>query len=220
MRDASRLLLLLLLTSCGNQIVRPSAREPLPPSTVVTIDNTPKARPRLLAHETYLHAYLFWFGGITPLEVEGRARKDGQFKAWADYLASLGLPSYRDDHPRAPQSNALMTSTLEGLAEALCVRAAKRDFHELAAEERIVFPFDAAPAPTREMFAENFGALHRLFLSYPVALAPAARVDRFYAMYRAAASRPRDAGSSLSPEEAAWATVCVALALHPEARLY
>lgn len=211
---------LLLLAACGSSVVRPSTPEPLPPHTAAAIDTSPKERPRMLAQEPYLRAYLAWFGGLAPLDVQNKARAGGLFDSWGDYLAALGMPDDRIDLPRATQSNALMVATLARLGEALCVLAAERDL-DLNTEpgKRVVFAFDLKAAPSRDEFAPRFDAVHRLFLSYPVALAPHARIDRFYALYRDVAARPHP-GSSLDADKTAWAAVCTALVQHPEARLY
>src|SRR5690606_6676313 len=117
--EAMKGLGLLVLCACSGSVVRPSAPEPLPAHSIRAIDTTPKQRPRLLAQEPYLRAYLAWFGGLAPQAVQHRARPKNLFDTWDDYLASLGMPDYRLDVPRATQSNALMVATLARLAEAL-----------------------------------------------------------------------------------------------------
>lgn len=212
--------LLILLAACGSSAVRPSAPEPLPPHIAGTLDTSPKERPRMLAQEPYLRAYLAWFGGLAPLDVQHKARPKGLFDSWNDYLAALGMPDYRIDLPRTTQSNALMVATLARLGEALCIRAAERDFNpKTEADKRVVFAFEIKATPSRDEFAERFDVLHRLFLSYPIALAPSERLDRYYALYRDVAARPHS-GSSLDGDKTAWAAVCNALVQHPEARLY
>lgn len=175
----------------------------------------------MLAQESYLRAYLAWFGGLAPLNVASKARPKNLFDTWDDYLAALGLPDYRLDLPRAAQSNALMVATLARLGEALCVRAAEHDLAAgIAPEERLVFAFDLQAEPSRDEFAKRFDVLHRLFLSYPAALAPLDRVDRYYALYSRVAAAHRATHTQLGPDQAAWAAVCGALVQHPEARLY
>jgi hypothetical protein len=205
--------------------IAPTAPQPLPRTSVVAVDTTPKERRRMIPPEVYLRAYLGWFGGLAPLDVQNRAKPRNLFDQWDDYLAALGLPDYRIDLPRATQSNTLMLATLGRLGEALCIRAAERDLHgkppPLA--ERVVFAFDAKPAPSRAEFAERFDVLHRTFLGYPSALAPEDRVGKFYALYQTIARRHVAAAKKnapLTPDETAWAATCIALVQHPEAELY
>lgn len=213
-----RLWLTLLLAACGPSVIKGSHPQVLSPRVVMTLDTTPKAKPRLLSQEPYLRAYTAWFGGLAPLEFQSKARPNKLFDAWDDYLAALGLPDYRVDLPRASESNALMTATMGRLAEALCVRAAERDLDpKTEPDRRVVFTFDATPVLTREEFQRRFDVLHKLFLSYPSSLAPVGRVDRFFALYRTVATR---AATSMDSNQRAWAAVCVALLQHPEARVY
>lgn len=199
------LILALVACGCGGQS---RATTPVPPHPPIEHE-----RPRLLTQEPYLRAYLAWFGGLTPLDVQNKARPKGLFDTWDDYLAALGLPELRLDLPRAAQSNALMVATLGRLGEALCTRAAERDLGgKTELDKRVVFNFEPKPSPTRDEFAERLDVLHRLFLSYPLALAPSTRVERFYVLYRQVAAH--------SDDTHAWAAVCTALVQHPEASLY
>jgi len=117
-------LLLVLLAACGSStVIRPSAPLPLPPRQEASIDTTPKARPRMMPPEVYLRAYMMWFGGLAPLDVQTKARGKQLFDAWDDYLAALGLPDYRLDLPRQTQTNSLMIATFGRLGEALCARS-------------------------------------------------------------------------------------------------
>lgn len=213
-----------LLAACGGStVIAPSAPQPLPAHTEVMIDTTPKQRRRMVPPEVFLRAYLTWFGGLAPLDVQAKARPKNLFDAWDDYLAALGLPDYRIDQPRATQSNTLMIATLGRLGEALCIRAAERDLHggKTPLAKRVVFAFEAKAEPTRAEFAERFDILHRTFLGYPSRLAPAERIDRFFALYQAvAAHHPAKKKTALDPDETAWAAVCTALVEHPETELY
>ena len=120
---------LVVLAACGASALVPGAPRPLPDAHQVTLDTTPKERRRMVPPEVYLRAYLGWFGGLAPIDVQNRARPKGLFDAWDDYLAALGLPDYKLDLPRQGQTNTLMLATLGRLGEALCVRAAEHDFH-------------------------------------------------------------------------------------------
>ena len=219
-----KLALVLLLAACGApRAITPSAPRPLPAHAETMIDTTPKERRRMVAPEVYLRAYLTWFGGLVPLDVQQRARPRGLFDAWDDYLAALGLPDYKIDLPRQTQSNTLMLATLGRLGEALCVRAAEKDLHGKAppaVDARIVYAFDVVAAPSQADFAARFDVLHRTFLGYPARLAPADRVPRFYGLYQAVAQRHAGAKQPLTADETAWAAVCAALVEHPEAELY
>jgi len=215
---------LVLLAACAAPgPLAPSAPQPLPTHTETMIDTTPKERRRMVSPEVYLRAYLTWFGGLAPLDVEARARPRAQFDHWDDYLAALGLPDYKIDLPRQIQSNTLMLATLGRLGETLCVRAAERDLHGKpppAVDARVVYAFEVVAAPSQADFAARFDVLHRTFLGYPARLAPADRVSRFYGLYQAVAQRHAGAKGSLTADETAWAAVCTALVTHPEAELY
>ena len=214
----------IVLAACAKSTaIAPSAPQPLPPAHVVAIDTTPKERKRMVPPEVYLRAYLAWFGGLAPLDVQNRARPRNLFDAWDDYLAALGLPDYRIDLPRAAQTNTLMQATLGRLGEALCVRAVERDLHGKPPpiDQRVVFAFDGKPAPSRAEFVARFDVLHRTFLGYPLALAPEDRASKFYALYRDVARRHLGKKNApLTPDVVAWAAVCTALVQHPEAELY
>jgi len=216
-----RVLLVLVVSAAAcSPAIAPSAPSPLPPHRELAIDATPKARPRMVPTEVYLRAYLTWFGGLAPLDVQTRARGKQLFDAWDDYLAALGLPDYRLDLPRQDQSNALMRATFGRLGEALCVRAVEHDLRRKAPPaERAVFAFDPVAAPSEAQFAERFDVLHRTFLGYPAELAPRDRTARYFALFRQVASH-HAAKNPLTPDEMAWAAVCTALVQHPEAELY
>ena len=166
----------------------------------------------MLPPEVYLRAYLGWFGGLVPLDVQQRARPKGLFDAWDDYLAALGLPDYRIDLPRQTQSNTLMLATLGRLGEALCLRAAEHDLHQ-AAQPAVVYRSDGN-------WGARFDALHRKFLGYPARLAPPERVARFQTLFAAVKDRHAAKKQPLTADETAWAAVCTGLVQHPEAELY
>ncbi len=212
----------MLVAACAApHAIAPTPLPPLP-HTESMIDTTPKERRRMVSPEVYLRAYLTWFGGLVPLDVQNKARPKGMFDAWDDYLAALGLPDYKIDLPRQTQSNTLMLATLGRLGEALCVRAAEKDLHGKPppVDARVVYAFDVIAAPSAADFATRFDVLHRTFLGYPAKLAPAARTARYYALYQAIAERHAGAKQPLTADETAWAGVCTALVSHPEAELY
>lgn len=220
---------IVLLAACHTATtVVPGAPHSLAACAVIALDTTPKERRRMVAPEVYLRAYLAWFGGLVPLDVQLRAKPKGLFDAWDDYLAGLGLPDYKMDLPRQTQSNTLMLATLGRLGEALCVRAVEHDLHGKTPpkrEDRVVFAFETSAKPTADDFAIGFDLLHRTFLGYPAKLAPPDRTRRFYALFTQIAERHGDAAASggkapLTAEETAWAAVCTALVQHPEAELY
>ena len=210
-------LLVLALAACGpTTVIAPSASEALPAHREIAIDTTPKARPRMVPAEVYLRAYLTWFGGLAPLDVQQRARGKNMFDAWDDYLAALGLPDYRLDIPRQTQTNSLMLATFGRLGEVLCVRAAEHDLHKkVPADQRVVFAFEPNAA-----FAVGFDVLHRTFLGYPAELAPGDRIARFQELWQKVAAHHNTAKNPLTSEETAWAAVCSALVQHPETELY
>ncbi len=189
------------------------------------VDTTPKEDPRLLPAETYVRSYLALFGGLAPLDAQRALQQTGTglFDAWTDYLGALGFPDYRIDIPRGGQSNTLMVASFERLGVALCDAALVRDQKQIDLTKRAVFDFalpaDAAPSTlTQDQFAPLFDHLHRLFLSYPAALAPTGRTARFYALYQKTVNG--HAASSFKPNEAGWAAVCYGLVRHPEFHLY
>lgn len=217
-----RAALILALAACGPaEVIAPGAAQPLPPAHEVVVDTTPKARPRMMPSEVYLRAYLEWFGGLAPLDVQNRARGRGLFDAWDDYLAALGLPDYKIDLPRQTQTNTLMLSAFGRLGEALCVRAVEHDLHgkKTPLADRVIFAFEpTAKPPTEAEFAPRFDVLHRTFLGYPAELAPAERTAKFFALHQAVAKR--HAKGPLTADETGWAAVCTALVQHPETGLY
>ncbi len=213
-----------LLAACGTGAVGGGEATALPAHQTRMLDTTPKERRRMVPPEVYLRAYLAWFGGLVPLDVQNRARPKGLFDAWDDYLSALGLPDYKTDLPRQNQSNTLMLATLGRLGEALCVRAAEHDLHggKTPLEQRVVFAFEmpAANAGPEAAFAERFDVLHRTFLGYPVKLAPGDRAETFHALYKDVAARHASVKGPLTADETGWVAVCTALIEHPEAELY
>ena len=215
--------LVVMLVACGPAAtIEPTTPRPLPEHKEMAIDTTPKERRLMVPPEVYLRAYMTWFGGLAPLDVQAKARGKALFDAWDDYLAAMGLPDYRVDLPRATQSNTLMAATLGRLGEALCMRAAERDLHgKLPVDQRVVFAFDVKPKPSDADLTERLDVLHRTFLGYPVKLAPPGRADRMVELWKkVAAHHQGKKGAPLSPDELAWAAVCTALVQHPEAELY
>jgi hypothetical protein len=220
-------LLLVVTSACASGgVIEPSAPRPLPAHAVTVVDSSPKERRRLVPPEVYLRAYLTWFGGLAPLDVQRRAQGRGMFDAWDDYLAALGLPDYRADLPRALQSNTLMLATLGRLGEVLCARAAEHDLHGAKAAplaQRIVYAFEPAPADASDAdLATRIDVLHRTFLGYPLALAPPARAAKLEALFRAVTAHHagEKKNAPLAPAELGWVAVCSALIQHPEAELY
>ncbi len=212
--------LLALLVACGGSQVAPSAETPLAPHGEARIGAISKDRHRMVPPEAFLRAYLVWFGGLTPVEVQKRARGWNLFEDWRMYLATLGLPDYAIDVPRTTESNTMMLATIGRLGEVLCIRAAERDLHpSTPLEARSVYAFDRTPTPTREDFVERFDVLHRTFLSYPAELASDQRVERYWGLYQSVANAPHP-NARLPADSLAWAAVCTALVLHPEAELY
>ena len=216
-----RLALAVVLVACGSRpdTIAPQApASPLPEHRDVVLDTSPKAHRRMVPPEAFLRAYLGWFGGLAPLDVQKRAHGFDLFDQWTDYLAALGLPDYHLDFPRVTQSSTVMLATLGRLGEALCVRAAEHDFHNKR-EPQIVYVFDEPLDPSLADFTDRFDILHRTFLGYPVELAPRDRATKFYALYQDVSARHASLGR-LHGDDAAWAAVCVALIQHPEAGLY
>jgi hypothetical protein len=208
----------LLLAGCAAPLqVAPQVQDQPAPVAVLAQDSSPKEEARILPAEVYLRTYLELFGGGPPLEVQRRARGGGLFDSWNDYAAALGLPDHRNDLPRASQSNALMVATADRLATALCVRAAEHDLRG-APGPRLIFDFPATRPSTAAAFAPLFDVLHRTFLGYPAALAPAGRTAAFFALFQATAVRHKP--GALAPVEAGWVAVCLGLARHPEFNTY
>jgi hypothetical protein len=220
-----------VLVGCAPALIPSQAASPSLLATV-SFTTAPQEPERLVAPEVLLRSYLRLFGAATPLDAEKLARgNDGRklFDNWTDYLSALGLPDYRNDLPRALETNALMVSTFERIAEALCDRAIERDLHaKLAIGARSIYAFDLPLAPLdRAAFAPRFDVLHRTFLAYPVALAPPNREADFFALYQKVVARhatqpgkPNAKHERFTPSEAGLAAVCVALARHPELHFY
>jgi len=182
---------------------------------------------RMVPPEAYMRTYLELFGGLSPLDVQARARgPEGLFDTWDAYIASLGLPDYKLDSPRQTQTNALMVATFERLGVALCDRAVEMDLKgktPVPLDKRVVFAFDVpATALDEAAFAQRFDGLHRLFLGYPTSLAPPERVPRFFALYQSivAGHATGTPHSKFTPQEGGWAAVCYGLVRHPEFHLY
>jgi hypothetical protein len=222
----------LALAGCAKaEVVEPAVAAPFHETTRVAEDTAPKEDLRLVPAEAYMRTYLRLFGGLTPLEVQTRAkgREGGTlFDTWDDYLAALGFPDRRLDLPRATQTNALMMAAFERLGVALCDRAVEHDLAAVPrppAGERLVFAFDL-PTGTLDQaaFAERFDVLHRTFLSYPARLAPADRVPLFFDLYTQTVARHAPGKgkpkSRFTPALAGWAAVCYGLVRHPEFHLY
>ena len=204
--------------------VKPSSVTELPRAVhQIKIDRSPKEPRRLMTAEVYLRSYLEWFGGLTPLEVQARAQPRGLFNDWKDYLAALGLPDYKFDVPRAQQSNTLMLAAVARLGEALCIRSVERDLKggKEALDARIIFAFEETPgAPTAAEFASRLDVLHRLFLGYPLRLAPSERAARYFKLYQQIVQGHAKPKAGLSPGQLGWAAICTALVQHPEVGLY
>ena len=105
--------------------------------------------------EVYLRAYLTWFGGLAPLDVQARARGKALFDAWDDYLAALGLPDYRIDLPRADaEQHADARDARPARRGAVRARRRARPARqEAAADQRVVFAFDVDAQPSDAEFA-------------------------------------------------------------------
>ena len=211
---------LVLAAACGRpDAISPGAPTEMPARHEVVLDRAPKQRRQMLPAEVILRAYLAWFGGLLPEEVFQRAHGSNLFDHWEYYLPALGLPDYHVDAPRVSQSNTVMLAALGRLGEALCVRSVEHDLRERTPlDARVVFAFEPIGNPTRSQFAVGFDVLHMTFLGYPSNLAPAERIDRYYALFRKVAERHHD--RRLSPDQAGWAAVCAGLVQHPEAELY
>lgn len=211
----------------------PQPIDTLPGHGGVGQDTTPKEQERLVPAEAYLRTYLTLFGplvpagsALTPLAVQRAARgSDGSalFDTWGDYLFEIGLPDYRNELPRAVQSNALMISTFERLGVALCDRAVEHDLRGSPAVKAVFAFTPPAPPVAQATFAPGFDVLHRAFLGYPAKLAPTDRTFRFFQLYTdvsARHARPDAGPSRFSPGEAGWAAVCYGLVRHPEFHVY
>ena len=123
----------LLVFGCGARPVDRVVGSPagtLAPQETVLQDTTPKADLRMVPPEVYMRTYLELFGGLLPLDAQGKARGaegNNVFDTWDDYVSALGFPDYRLDIPRQTQTNALMVASFERLGVALCDRAVERD---------------------------------------------------------------------------------------------
>jgi hypothetical protein len=218
---------------------REAPKEPLAPVQEVPVsalpghehlaeDTSRKAEPRLLTQESLVRSYMAIFGDLTPIAMQNRLRAGSPtlFDTWSDYLGALGLPNYETDTPRTGQTNALMLAAFERIGVALCDKAAEADLGRAARPlaQRTVFRFEVPATPLAEAdFRARFDVLHRTFLSYPVALAPADRAPNFHALYKDVLARHTqpDAGAfTATPAQAAWASVCYGLVRHPEFHLY
>lgn len=218
----NRLALVAVLCACGHkpESIAPTAPQALPNHVEVSLDTSPKASRRVVPPEAFLRAYLAWFGGLSPIDVAKQTQRSNLFDRWNEYLASIGLPDYQLDMPRVTQINLMRLATYGRLAEALCVKSVEHDLHgRTPTDRRVVFAFDVKPGPSLDDFKIGFDVLHRTFLGYPAELAPAGRVDRFYALYRQVVAN-HAATSSLTADELGWVAVCSALVQHPEAELY
>jgi len=117
-------------------------------------------------------------------------------------------------------------AAFERLGVALCDRALEHDLKAKPAPpigSRLIFDFDVPQSPLDAAgFAPRFDVLHRTFLGYPAALAPAERAPRFFTLYQqiSAAHATASPQSRVSASEAGWAAVCYGLIRHPEFQLY
>jgi hypothetical protein len=219
-----RLVCLLLLAGCAPTTISGHASSPRVLATQ-TIETAPEEPARLVPPEVLLRTWVRLFGTDQPLEAEKRARGgDGKktFDTWNDYLSTLGFPDYRNDLPRANETNALMVATFERLAEALCDRALERELRaKLPMAQRMVYAFEVPAQPLdHASFDTRFDVLHREMLGYPAALA-SGRSDKFFGLYRTVVDRHTKVKEGrLSPSEAGLVAVCTALARHPELHLY
>jgi hypothetical protein len=224
-RRISLCLLVLAAVGCGGDAGTSVPLKTIPGHDMLREDTTPKESPRLLPPEAYIHSYLTLFGGLSPIQTQMAAQaqdKTQLFDTWNDYLASLGLPDYRIDIPRATQTNALMLATFERLGVALCDRAVEHDL-EGAPADKLIFDFDAPDALDSAGFADRFDVLHRTFLGYPAQLAPPDRTGKFFALYNDTVTRHAAKGAAKSrftPSQAGWANVCYGLVRHPEFHYY
>ncbi|HEX4352023.1 MAG TPA: hypothetical protein VHZ95_03895, partial [Polyangiales bacterium] len=102
---------ILAAISCNSDESPKVSVKTIPGHDALVEDITPKQSPRFLPPEAYIHTYLTLFGGLSPIQTQMAAQAADHtqlFDTWNDYLASLGLPDYRIDIPRATQTNALM----------------------------------------------------------------------------------------------------------------
>ena len=206
----------------GQAALTPNPLGSIPGHDFVDEDDSPKRSPRLLPAETYVRTYLALFGGLAPMAVDKDI--DGSlFDTWNDYLAALGLADYRLDIPRTGQTSPLMLATFERLGVALCDRAVARDLAatQPAANARIVFAFDKKDAPNPDELKAAFDSLHRTFLGYPLALAPATRWPRYQGLYdKVSKAHTGKKGEALTAQQFGWSAVCQGLIRHPEFHYY
>jgi hypothetical protein len=216
------------LGACSKEVAQEVSVRDIPGHAGLPQDTSQKEGPRLVPPETYMRTYLSLFGGLSPAQAQTAAKgQDGTqlFDTWNDYLASMGLPDYRIDIPRATQTNTLMLATFERLGIALCDRAIEKDLQGSAPEpsKRLIFAFDTPDEIDEASFGARFDVLHRTFLGYPAALAPASRIPSFFDLYADTVARHGAMGappSRLTPVQSGWAVVCYGLIRHPEFHLY
>lgn len=211
------------MVACGGHHESIEASRPvtLPTTSEQLIAPTASTHRRMVPPEVLLRAYLTWFGGLVPADVEKQARGRGLFDQWNAYLGALGLPDYHLNVPRVTQSNTIMLAAIGRLGEALCFRMAEHDLHQhTPVASRLIFAFEEKDHPSLDEFAQRFDVLHRTFLGYPATLAPAGRVGRFYSLYQQVAAAHEGAVEPLTADQTAWATICAALVQHPDAELY
>ncbi|MGZ3419283.1 MAG: hypothetical protein ACXWUG_12840 [Polyangiales bacterium] len=199
----------------------------LPGHGALRVDTSPKEEQRLVSPEAYLRTYLQIFGAKSALDMQNKVHDDDWmlFDYWNTYLATLGMPDYKFDLPRVPQTSALMIATFERLGMALCDRAALHELHPKSPPpiaERRVFAFEGSDVKDDADFAAKFDVLHRTFLGYPAAIAPTDRTRRFRVLFHETAARhAKDPPQTrLTPAELGWVTVCEGLVRHPEFHLY
>lgn len=236
MRTQHVLTLCLLAGACTDPApgdsgrVVPTSMDQIPGHDTIAQDSSAKEAPQIQAAEGYLRSYLMIFGNLSPLQAQALFQapnaNNNLFDTWSAYLGALGLPNYTTDFPRATRTNALMMATFERLGVALCDKTVEKELKAspaLPVASRVVFPF-TVPADGKldqAAFTQRFDAMHQLFLSYPVALAPTDRAARFYKLYTdTLAQQPTDKGLKFTPAEAAWAAMCYGLIRHPEFHLY
>lgn len=237
MNRQSTIGLCLLLCACTDPAtqgdtgrVPPVTMEQIPGHDTIAQDNSAKEPPRLQPAEAYIRTYLMLFGNLTALQAQALFQSpnanNGLFDTWNSYLGALGLPNYTTDFPRGTRTNALMIAAFERLGIALCDKAMDREVKAtppVALAQRNIYPFDF-PADGKldvNQFTVRFDAMHQIFLSYPVGLAPTDRVNRYYKLYNETlAKQPTNQNLKYTPAEAAWAAMCYGLIRHPEFHLY
>ena len=213
----------IVIAACGGAgAITPSEPTALPAHKTRCSTRTPKERRRMVSPEVYLRAYLGWFGGLVPLDVQNRARPKGLFDAWDDYLVRA-RPARLQDRPAAPDPEQHADARDARPARRGAVRARRRARsarrQDAARSARRVRVRCRAATPTTRS-ASGFDVLHRTFLGYPAKLAPGERVAKFHALFTEVAARHAGAKNPLTADETAWVAVCTALVQHPEAELY